>query len=67
MSTGAAGLAGSLHSLVCVGCLGHGQSCHLQSRQWENLLGVESGCVLRRKEKEELDKEATRGVRLRKE
>lgn len=67
MSTGAAGLAGGLHPLGCVGCLGQGQSCNLQSGEWENLLGMESGWVLRKKEKEELDKEVTRSVRLRKE
>lgn len=38
----------------------------LQSGECENLLDMESGCVLRKKENEELDKKATRDLRLRK-
>lgn len=62
----AAGLAWSLHFSVCVGCLGQRQNCNLQSGECENLLDMESGCVLRKKENEELDKKVTRGLRLRK-
>ncbi|KAF4798341.1 hypothetical protein TURU_065107 [Turdus rufiventris] len=56
LGTGVAGLAGSLHPLVCVGCFGQSEKCNLQSGESENLLDMESGCVLRKKENEELDK-----------
>lgn len=59
MGTGVAGLAGSLHPLVCVGCFGQSEKCNLQSGESENLLDMESGCVLRKKENEELDKKVT--------
>lgn len=62
----AAGLAGSLHHIVYVGCFGQGQNCNLQSGECESLLDMESGCVLRKKGNEELEEKVTRGLRLRK-
>lgn len=51
----AAGLAGSLHPLAALG-RGRNGTCSLGS---ENLLDMESGCVLRKKENGELDKKVT--------